>query len=183
MKGKLFIISGPSGAGKTTIAKKLLSIKELNLKKLITYTTRKKRGGEIDGKDYNFISKKEFMKNKDEFFEMEEVYGNYYGSKKDDMNSIINLGKNILLVIDVKGAINIKKRYPSSILIFISPENIDSLRNMLTSRKTDSESVIKNRLKIAKREISKSKKFDFVVINKIGKIEEAIRDIKKIILR
>lgn len=182
-KGQIFIITGPSGVGKTEILKIILINSELNLQKVTTCTTRAKRDGEIDGKDYFFISKEEFLQElkNNEFFEHAEVYGNYYGSRKRDVEKLLNSGKNVLFQIDPQGAANLKKINDHCKVIFIKAENIDELKNRLLSRNLDSDADIAKRLSVAQEEIDNSSQFDYTVINYTGKIGEAVRDIEKII--
>lgn len=182
-KGEIFIITGPSGVGKTEILKRLLSKPELNLQRVITCTTRAKREGEIDGKDYFFLSKEEFLNGlkNNEFFENAEVYGNFYGSRKKDVEKILHEGTNVLFVIDVQGAINMKKIDPDCKVIFIQAESIDELKSRLINRKSDSEEIVEKRLSTALKEMESADEFDFTVNNMHGKIGEATRNIEKII--
>jgi guanylate kinase len=183
MLGQIFILTGPSGVGKTEILKRLLINPELNLKRVITCTTRAKREGEIDGKDYYFISKEEFQRELGEnaFFEHAEVYGNFYGSRKRDVESLINSGKNVIFQIDPQGAENLKKMNEHCKVIFITAENADELKNRLLGRSSDSDKAIATRLAAAQEEIDNSNQFDFTVINYTGKLGEAVRDVEKII--
>ena len=182
-KGKIVIITGPSGVGKTTVAQGLLKNKNLNLKKVITCTTRSKRPRETEGKDYFFLTKKEFLKNikNKEMFEYAEVYGNYCGSRKKDVKKILNSGGNVLFVIDVQGAFNLKNKNPESKAIFLGAENTDELKERLLKRKTDSRDVIKKRVDTALEELKLADKLDYTVTNKKEKLQETINKIKNII--
>jgi guanylate kinase len=184
-KGRIYVITGPSGVGKTEIGKSILNNKELELKKAITCTTRSKRKGEKDGVDYFFLTKEEFIENikKDKMFEFAEVYGNYYGSRKKDIEKILNSGKNILFIVDVVGALSLKKLDKGCITIFIKAENPAELKRRLIGRNTDSVEIIKGRLKTALAELKLENKFDKIVINPRGKVKEAIERITKIILQ
>lgn len=182
-EGKIFVITGCSGSGKTEISKNLLKKKELKLTKITTCTTREPRNGEVNGKDYFFLTKNEFLRNIEEkkMFEWAKVYGNYYGSRKEDVEKILKKGKNVLFVVDVKGALKIKKEN-KCFVIFIEVESLEELRRRLISRGSDSEETIEKRIKEAKKEMSYSKKFDRIVLNKNGKIFEAIDEISSYIL-
>ncbi|HHW20707.1 MAG TPA: guanylate kinase [Thermodesulfovibrio thiophilus] len=170
-KGIIFVISAPSGTGKTTLCEKLLKLLP-DLKLSISHTTRKPRNGERNGINYYFIDKETFKKmiDTDEFVEWAEVYGNFYGTSKKAINSLISNGYDILLDIDTKGAKNIKKLYPDSVLIFILPPSLDELERRLINRNEDNN-VIKLRLSKASQEISQYKFYDYVVIN--DNIEQA----------
>jgi len=170
-KGIIFVISAPSGTGKTTLCEKLLKLLP-DLKLSISHTTRKPRNGERNGIDYYFIDKETFKKmiDTDEFVEWAEVYGNFYGTSKKAINSLISNGYDILLDIDTQGAKNIKKLYPDSVLIFILPPYLDELERRLINRNED-KNVIKLRLSKASQEISQYKSYDYVVIN--DNIEQA----------
>lgn len=170
-KGIIFVISAPSGTGKTTLCEKLLKLLP-DLKLSISHTTRKPRNGERNGIDYYFIDKETFKKmiDTDEFVEWAEVYGNFYGTSKKAINSLISNGYDILLDIDTQGAKNIKKLHPDSVLIFILPPSLDELERRLINRNED-KNVIKLRLSKASQEISQYKFYDYVVIN--DNIEQA----------
>jgi len=183
MKGQIFIITGPSGVGKTEISKKILANQKLNTKKVITCTTRPKRDGEIDGKDYFFLSREEFEENlkNNKMFEFATVYGNYYGSRKEDVERILYEGTNVLFVIDVQGAVNMKIIDPDCRVIFIQAESLEELKVRLFSRKSDNEEVIGQRLSTALKEMESAKEFDFTVTNLHDKLGEAVREVEKII--
>ena len=168
MKGKLVIISAPSGAGKTTIVKYLLG-SGLNLTFSVSATTRRIRGNEINGKDYFFLSVREFRDKigKGEFVEWEEVYkDHYYGTLKSEIKRIRDENKNVLFDVDVKGGINLKHIYgKDSISIFIMPPSITELENRLINRGTDSQEKIRMRITKAQEEMKSADKFDHIVIN------------------
>ncbi len=168
-KGKLIVFSAPSGSGKTTIVRHLLKQKELNLEFSISATSREKRGTEIDGKDYYFLSAKEF-KNKiknDEFLEWEEVYrDNFYGTLKTEVERIWKLGKHVVFDIDVSGGLRIKRKFPEETLsIFVKPPSIDELKIRLKKRQTESDDKINMRVAKASAELATSPLFDKIVIN------------------
>ncbi len=168
-KSKLIVFSAPSGSGKTTIVHYLLSQNKLNLDFSISATSRKRRGDEIDGKDYHFISKEKFMghKENDEFVEWEEVYdNNFYGTLKSEIERIWTEGKHVIFDIDVKGGLRIKKKYPKETLaIFVQPPSIKEMENRLRNRKTDSEEKIIERVNKAEREMKYAKDFDIILVN------------------
>lgn len=168
-KGKLIIFSAPSGSGKTTIVHHLLEQKELQLAFSISATSRDKRGQEVDGKDYYFISAKEFKKAiaKNAFVEFEEVYtDNFYGTLRTEITKLRKLGKNVIFDIDVIGGLNIKKQFPKDALsIFVKPPSLEEMENRLRNRKTDSEEKIIERVAKATNEMKFSKDFDVVLIN------------------
>lgn len=166
-KGKIFIISAPSGCGKTTLCGKL-SEEKLNLSHSISATTRSPRKGEIEGKDYFFIPTEEFraMIKRKEFLEHEENFGFLYGTPRKFVEGLLGKGRNVLLSIDVKGAMNVRRLYPkNSVLIFIMPPTLGVLKKRLESRMTDPAHSISGRLKIARQEIKYKNRYDYVVIN------------------
>ena len=166
MKGKLIIVSGPSGSGKSTITK--LVRDRLQMELSISATTRKPRIGEIDGKDYFFLTMEEFenkIKN-DEFYEYANVHGNYYGTLKKVVDDNLEKGKNVMLEIDVQGALIAKEKKKDAILVFFKTENNKILEERLRNRKTDSEEVIQIRLKNALTELEYENKYDIKIINK-----------------
>ena len=164
--GHLFIISAPSGAGKTTLCNILLD-RFPELLYSVSFTTRQPREGEKDGEDYNFISKEEFSSGikKGIWAEWAEVYGNYYGTSAYLLNNAISKGKNVLIDIDVQGASIILRSYPDSVTIFIQPPSIDVLKSRLKKRGTDSEETIKKRMAAAEQEIAKQHMYSHTVIN------------------
>jgi len=176
-KGKLFVVSGPSGVGKTSIIKSILS-KDILFS--ISYTTRKKREKEINGEDYFFISEKEFldMVYQGNFLEWEKVHGAFYGTSKKWIEEKLNIGKSIILDIDVKGAKNVKEKL-GGVLIFIAPPSIEILALRIKNRKTETDIDIERRLSVAKKEMLEKNIFDFVIENNI--LEESVKKLKEII--
>ncbi len=177
-KGKLIVFSAPSGSGKTTIVRHLLKQKELNLEFSISATSRKKRGDEVDGKDYYFLSSKEFktkIKN-DEFLEWEEVYrDNFYGTLKTEVERIWKTGKHVIFDIDVSGGLRIKRKFPKETLaIFVQPPSIDELKIRLKKRKTESDNKINMRIAKASAELATAPLFDTIIINK--DLDKALND-------
>jgi len=168
-QGKLIVFSAPSGSGKTTIVRHLLKQNELNLEFSISATSREKRGEEIDGKDYYYMSAKAF-KNKikaDEFLEWEEVYrDNFYGTLKTEVERIWAMGKHVIFDIDVSGGLRIKRKYPEQTLaIFVKPPSIDELKIRLKKRKTESEDKINMRVAKASAELATAPLFDVIIEN------------------
>jgi guanylate kinase len=168
-KGKLIVFSAPSGSGKTTIVRHLLKQEGLNLEFSISATSREKRGDEIDGKDYYYLSAQEF-KNKikaDDFLEWEEVYrDNFYGTLKTEVERIWALGKHVIFDIDVSGGLRIKRKFPEETLaIFVKPPSIDELKIRLKKRKTESEDKINMRVAKASAELATAPLFDIIIEN------------------
>ena len=168
-KGKLIIFSAPSGSGKTTIVQYLLKQTELNLAFSISATSRDKRGQEIDGKDYYFISVKEFKNiiKEDGFVEFEEVYDEiFYGTLKKEVTELRELGKHVIFDIDVVGGLNIKKQFATEALsIFVKPPSLEEMESRLRNRKTDSEEKIIERVAKATQEMKFAQEFDVILIN------------------
>ena len=157
MSGRLFIIAGCSGVGKGTLLKLFLE-KNPNIKLSISATTRKPRTGEVDGENYFFISKEEFL-------EWAEFSGNRYGTKKSFVEKTLNKGIDLILEIEVKGAEQVKAKMPEAISIFIMPPSVEELEERLRGRNTEDEEAIQKRLNEAKREIEAGKSFDYKIIN------------------
>jgi len=181
-KSKLFIITGTSAVGKTTVAQGVLK-KCHNLVHSITFTSRAMRGKEKNGRDYHFISKEEFKKKikKSDFLEWANNYGNLYGTDKNEITKFLKQGKNVLVVIDIKGALNIKKKWPKAVTIFILPESFEQLKKRFFKRHDTAKTDIQKRLNIAKWELSKAPKCDYRVVNRENKVDLAIKEVCKII--
>lgn len=178
--GKLFIISAPSGAGKTTLCREALKrFKDITYS--ISYTTRKPRNGEQDGIDYHFITKEEFKRKieSNKLVEWAEVYGNFYGTSAEFLDTCFASGKHILLDIDIQGTIQIKKQYPDSVTIFIMPPSLETLRTRLESRGTDTRQVIERRLEIAKKEMEEKDLYHYIIIN--DQLSKAVFELIEII--
>ncbi|TBN03213.1 guanylate kinase [Hyunsoonleella flava] len=177
-QGKLIVFSAPSGSGKTTIVRHLLDIEDLNLEFSISATSRDKRGTEIDGKDYYFLSAKEFktkIKN-NEFLEWEEVYrDNFYGTLKTEVERIWAEGKNVIFDIDVSGGLRIKRKFPEETLaVFVKPPSIDELKIRLKKRKTENEDKINMRVAKASAELATAPLFDTIIVN--DNLESALKE-------
>lgn len=168
-QGKLIVFSAPSGSGKTTIVKYLLTQPQLHLDFSISATSRYMRDGEINGKDYYFISPEDFQKKITEnaFVEHEEVYkDNFYGTLKTELERIWSEGKHVIFDIDVVGGLNIKNQYPDQTLaIFVNPPSVDELERRLKFRQTESDEKIAMRLEKAERELSRAPEFDVILEN------------------
>lgn len=179
----ILIVSGPSGAGKTTVVNLFLE-NNRDFILSISHTTRSRRANEVEGKDYYFVSEEDFkdMIEKGEFVEWAEVYGNYYGTSKQEIERILNNKKNILLEIDVQGALSVKKSFPEeSVLVFILPECFSDLKNRLITRNTEKKEDLEKRLEVAKNEIEQINFYDYVIINKYGCEEESSQLLNSIV--
>lgn len=177
-KGKLIVFSAPSGSGKTTIVRHLLKQKELNLEFSISATSREKRGSEVNGKDYYFLSLTAFKNNikNDAFLEWEEVYrDNFYGTLNSEVERIWAMGKHVIFDIDVSGGLRIKRKFPEQTLaIFVKPPSIDELKIRLKKRKTEDTDKINMRVAKASAELATAPLFDCVIIN--NDLEQALND-------
>lgn len=182
-QGKLIVFSAPSGSGKTTIVRHLLGIEDLNLEFSISATSRDKRGTEVHGKDYYFLSANEF-KNKiknEAFLEWEEVYrDNFYGTLKTEVERIWALGKHVIFDIDVSGGLRIKRKFSEQTLaIFVKPPSIDELKIRLKKRKTESDEKISMRVAKASAELATAPLFDEIVVN--DNLESAFKDAETLV--
>ncbi|MBE8181984.1 MAG: guanylate kinase [Candidatus Portiera sp.] len=162
----IFVISAPSGGGKTSLVNGLLEQVD-NLRLSISYTTRDKREGEEHGKNYYFVKEDEFkrMQSESKFIEDAEVFGNYYGTAKEKVTKLLDEGIDVVLEIDWQGAKQIKENFPEALLIFVLPPGLDTLKQRLESRAKDDSQTIQRRLSQATHEISNYKLFDYLVVN------------------
>ena len=180
--GHLYVISAPSGTGKTSLVKALIE-KDPSIRLSVSTTTREPRAGEVNGEDYFFVNKEDFDRqiNDNEFIEWAFVYGNFYGTSATLVKNSINSGQKILLEIDWQGAFQIKQRYNREMLtlIFIMPPSLEILKERLQKRGQDKIRVISDRLATAKEEIAKSSNFDYVIIN--DNFETAVCELYRII--
>jgi len=180
-KGLLIVLSGPSGAGKGTVCKALLE-KEKNLKLSISATTRKPRKNEIEGENYFFTSVDNFqnMIENNSLLEWAKVYDNYYGTPTDFVLKNLDEGKDVILEIDIQGALKIKDKFPEGVFIFIMPPSMEELKNRIKKRGTETEEEILKRFKSAYEEINFVSRYNYVVIN--DNIDSAVEKIKSIII-
>ncbi|HPD78267.1 MAG TPA: guanylate kinase [Spirochaetota bacterium] len=176
----IFVISAPSGAGKTTLITRLLRSDDRFMFSIST-TTRKMRPGESHGVNYYFVSKEKFLEmiDNDEFFEWAEVYGNYYGTSKKEIDRILKSGKFPLFDVDVQGSKILRKKLPDAVFIFIIPPSLNILKARLIGRQTESEEELDVRLKNAAKEINEYKNFDYVIVNTV--LEESMTKLKAIV--
>ena len=166
-RGLLVVISGPSGVGKGTVRKALFNLPKHNLVYSVSMTTREKREGEIDGVDYYFVSKDEFIQRRKagKFLETAEFVGNYYGTPLDKVNEQLDAGNEVVLEIEVEGAIQVKRKVPDCVMIFIVPPGKQALYDRLKRRGTESEEVIEERIAKANREFKLAHLYDYIVVN------------------
>lgn len=165
-RGILYIVSAPSGAGKTSLVKALLKA-EPAVRLSVSYTTRAPRPGEHEGRDYHFVSRERFleMASQGEFLESAEVYGNFYGTSHGWIKGEIAGGRDLLLEIDWQGAAQVKKHFPDAVAIFVLPPSAHALRTRLTGRAQDSAEVIERRLAAAAEDIGHAVEFDYIIVN------------------
>ena len=180
-KGNLIVISGPSGAGKGTIIHELVE-KNDNLWVSISMTSREIRTNDIPDQTYFFVSRDEFERRIKEgvFLEYAEYNGNYYGTPKDKISDMLNSGKDVILEIEIQGALKVKEMIPDAIFIFILPPSMDELRKRLVKRGTDSIEKILSRFKTAYQEINEVTKYNYVVINDV--VDSAVQKVQAILL-
>ncbi|AOY00458.1 guanylate kinase [Jeongeupia sp. USM3] len=179
-QGNIFVVTAPSGAGKTTLVLALLAA-DANVQLSISFTSRAPRAGEVDGKDYRFVDRATFeaMIARGELLEYAEVYGNYYGTSKSWISEARQSGRDILLEIDTQGAEQVRKLYPDAIGLFVLPPSLEVLEQRLKNRGKDAEDVIARRMAEARAEIGHAGEFDYLIVNE--HIDEAVRDIVGIV--
>lgn len=180
MRGSLFVISAPSGCGKTTIIKELLK-KVPDITLAVSATTRQKRDPEIEGVDYHFISQAEFKKliSSGGFLEWAEVHGELYGTPKKDVEGFLVKGIDVLLDIDVQGATEVRKKYPSAVSIFVLPPSFAELEERLKKRGANTKEEMEKRLTNAREEYVRRHEYDYQVVN--DDLEEAVQEVREII--
>lgn len=181
MRGKLYIITGPSGVGKTSVAMELLRLRP-NIKKVITCTTRPIREGEVDGVSYHFLDRKTMQELVDSgaMFEWDEHYGNLYGSRRSDVDALMAAGNDVLFVVDVAGAKTIKEANPHAVLLFIEAESVDELLSRIAKRDKGATTGLEERKAAIEREMVFASTADHRIINREGKLEETIAQINEL---
>ena len=182
MNKKLFVISGSSGVGKGTVLKGFME-KNPEFILSVSCTTRSPRKGETEGINYFFITKEEFRKciDEDKFLEWAEFAGNFYGTKKKYINECLANGQNVILEIDTKGAMQVKRQMPDAVLIFISPPSYEALEERLRGRHTEDEAAVQKRLEQVKFELDTAKYFDYEIVN--DNLNTAVNALEEIILK
>lgn len=180
-KGSLFVVSAPSGAGKTTLCQKLCETLP-GIRYSVSYTTREPRPGEVNDVHYTFVDRAAFKALADagDFVEWAEVHGNFYGTSRRRIEEMVQAGTDVILDIDVQGARQIRQALPDCLLIFILPPSMEVLKERLRGRMSDTEQVIERRLRNALGEIAEYKNYDYVIINNL--FDEALRDLSSIVL-
>jgi guanylate kinase len=180
MKGKLTVVSGPSGSGKTTIARKLMDLLP-TLEFSVSATTRPKRPGEAEGRDYYFLTRDMFLQRvaHGEFVEWEELFGNLYGTLKAEIEEKLMAEKHLVFDVDVKGALSIKRCYPGAFLVFVRPPSIGVLHQRLRDRHTEDEAALKLRFERVALELDMSNRFDCQVLN--DSLEEAVGKVRELV--
>ncbi len=178
--GNLFVVSAPSGTGKSSLVKALLEL-DSRLQVSVSHTTRKPRGQEQHGREYWFVSKEEFeaMVERGDFFEHAEVHGNHYGTSRQAIEERIKGGEDVVLEIDWQGALQMKQTFPYAVLVFILPPSYEELLQRLQRRGEDSPDVIEVRMNNARIEVAQAQHFDFIVVNAL--FESALFDLKAIV--
>ncbi len=173
-KGRLIVFSAPSGCGKGTMLEQILKNEDFCVS--VSATTRSPREGEVDGVNYYFISKDEFTERIGEgkFLEYAEYCGNFYGTPMDKVNEMLEKGKNVILEIEVQGAVKVMNKRPDALSIFIAPPSINELRRRLHKRGTESDEVIEQRVAQASNEVALAAKYDYIIVN--DALEEAVED-------
>ena len=179
-RGRIFVISAPSGAGKSTLCR-LVRRRLRDLAYSVSLTSRAPRPGEIDGKDYHFVSREDFQARIEsgDMAEYAEIFGNYYGTSRKVLDQSLDQGRDILLDIDVKGAAQLRRFFPDGLFIFLLPPSREELERRLRSRGTEDEETIQRRLARADEEISRADQYDFQVIN--DDLEQAVKEVIAII--
>lgn len=180
-RGLLIVFSGPSGVGKGTVRQEIFSTPDHKFEYSVSMTTRQKRPGEVDGVDYFFRTREEFEEliKKGQMLEYAEYVGNYYGTPLTYVNETLDKGIDVFLEIEVQGALQVKKKVPDGVFIFLTPPDLDELKDRLVGRGTDSEEVIRQRIERAKEEIALMREYDYAVVN--DEVPLAAERVKRII--
>lgn len=179
-QGLLIVLSGPSGSGKNTVCDMAKAVMP-NIWESVSMTSRKPRKGEVDGKDYYFVSEEEFEKNIEEgkMLEHAKFAGNYYGTPRESVQKQLDAGKDVLLVIEIQGALQIKEKIPQALFVFLLPPSMKELKRRLRMRKTETEEKLMERFETAYKEINELSKYNYVIVN--DKADEAARKLEAII--
>ena len=179
-RGILFVVSAPSGAGKTSLCKEVIS-GVANLHHSVSYTTRAPRPGEVDGRDYHFVDVVKFreMAEKNQFAEWAEVHGNLYGTSRDKLIEVMDQGIDVILDIDAQGAMQVKKRYKDAVFIYILPPSYEVLKQRLQERQSDSPEEIRRRLRKAREEIWNYREYYYLVVNDV--FGEALENLRAVV--
>lgn len=180
----LVVISGPSGVGKDAVLERMKAL-DVPYHFAVTATARPKRENEVDGVDYIFVERDEFqsMVVNDDLLEWAEVYGNPYGVPKSPVRQALARGQDVILKIDVQGGDNIRRLVPGAVYVFLAPPDMAELESRLRRRRTESQETLRVRLETAAREMEEAEKYDYVVMNRTGRIDEAVEEINAIIRR
>lgn len=179
-QGLLIVLSGPSGSGKNTVCDMAKEVMP-NIWESVSMTSRKPRKGEVDGKDYYFVSEEKFEKNIEEgkMLEHAKFAGNYYGTPRESVQKQLDAGKDVLLVIEIQGALQIKEKIPQALFVFLLPPSMKELKRRLRMRKTETEEKLMERFETAYKEINELPKYNYVIVN--DKADEAARKLEAII--
>ncbi|MGH2775563.1 MAG: guanylate kinase [Actinomycetota bacterium] len=178
-RGRLFVVSGPSGAGKGTVVAGLVQHRP-DVFLSVSSTTRPARRGEIDGVNYHFVSERDFIAGRDrgDFLETAEVYGNYYGTPRAPVEAALREGRDVILELDIQGALAVKRALPESVLIFIEPPSLEELFSRLRGRRTEDPDALRRRVQAAYDEVKEKSAYDHIVVN--DRIEDAIAQVIRI---
>ncbi|MBG9983805.1 guanylate kinase [Aerococcaceae bacterium DSM 111022] len=180
-RGLLIVLSGPSGVGKGTVRAAIFNENDVDYVYSVSATTRQMREGEVDGKDYYFVSREEFelLIKEDQLLEYAEYVGNYYGTPMNKINETLEAGYDVFLEIEVQGALKVRERMPEGIFIFLAPPNLSELEDRIVNRGTDSHAVIMERMQKAVEEIEMMQHYDYVVVN--DEVPNAVKKVNAII--
>jgi guanylate kinase len=181
LSGKLVVLSGASGAGKSTLVRRLLERPDLRLIVSVSATTRAPRPGEIGGRDYIFLSAREFKEIRDDLLEFAEVHGHSYGTPAEPVRRAMAQGRCVILVIDVQGGLQVRQKVPGALLVFVQTPGLDVLEARLRARGTDDEAAIQRRLANARRELELARHYDIQVIN--NELERSVSELERILVQ
>lgn len=179
-QGKLVVVCAPSGSGKTTIAREIMRLNP-SLTFSVSATTRARRADEVDGRDYFFLTKEVFKQRvaAGEFVEWEEIYGDYYGTLKSEVERALTTGRHLMFDVDVNGGLSIKRKYPQALIIFIKLPSVEALRQRLANRRTEDELTVAKRMERVPMELEKGRQFDYQVVN--DELPRAVDEAQKIV--